>query len=150
MDNLHEVLLEGLSADMDSLCTYILSKHCDETVSSTSTQSPSSAATPVMEKGNQPLSKSYRNKTTSLSTSRLFYVRSEEEYAINRSTNRGRSYSVNDGHMSNIIIPGVDLEDIYRKVIRRQVELEVYFPSRDAVLTMMSGQFRSADTILER
>jgi hypothetical protein len=139
IDNLQEVLLEGLSADMDSICTYILSQYCD-----------SLAARDGLSNADKDISKSYRSKTTSLSNAKLFSIRKLEEHAIDRTTNRGRSYSVNDGHMSNIVIPGVDLDAMYRKVIRRQVESEIYLPSRDALDTMMSRQFGIVDKELER
>jgi hypothetical protein len=150
MDNLQEVLLEGLSADLDAICTYVLSKHCDATATSKLSTSPTPPSTCKVPPTN--ISKSYREKTTSLCNTRLFYIRKDDghEHAIDRTTNRGRSYSVNDGHMSNVVIPGVDVEAIYRKVVRRQVELEVYYPSRDAVAAMMSRQFGKYDLELKR
>lgn len=151
IDNLQEVLLEGLSADMDSISTYILSKHCELQNTSTSTSSevitinPTTTTSIPMGSGKETKGINSKQKD-----SRFFYVRQKDDNAIDRSTNRGRSYSVNDGHMSNVVLPGVDLEAMYRKVIRRQVELEIYFPSRDAVETMMDRQFGQVDRELER
>jgi len=131
IDNLQEVLLEGLSADMDSISTYFVSKQCDSNRTSANGTS------------------SNKNISTT-STNDIYYIRNGDDHAIDRSTNRGRSYSVNDGRMSNVVIAGVDLDLLYRKVIRRQVEYEIYFPSRDAIDTMMSRQFGSIDDALER
>ena len=147
IDNLQEVLLEGLSPDMDSISSYILSKHCDEL-------SPQDDSTSLMippkVSSETGVSQSLRGSGQRVSNSAVFFIRSSAEHAVDRSTNRGRSCSVTDGHMSNVVIPGVDIEHMYRKVIRRQVELELYSPSVDAVSTMLSRQFGAADIKLKR
>ena len=149
IDNLQEVLLEGLSPDLDSICTYVLSAHCDAHTASAPSPSPSVSSSLSSSDAQARLTKGYREKTSSLSHTELFHIR-KDDHAIDRTTNRGRSFSVNDGHMSNVVISGVDLEGIYRKVIRRQVELEVYFPCGDAVFAMMSSRFGKCDVELER
>lgn len=118
---------------MDSISTYVVSKQCDS-------NRASSNGTSISPNSNASFA----------SANNVYYVRKSDDHAIDRSTNRGRSYSVNDGHMSNVVIAGVDLEMMYRNVIRRQVEYEIYFPSRDAIDTIMSRQFGSIDDALER
>lgn len=189
VDNVQELLLEGLSSDFETITKYILSKYGTVTpvfvpvlsrdgyryrysagygdvVGSTGGihyHASSMKRIPTMER-RQTSSEGWtqegsnndiynKNNNKNENENEKDHGRSKtngKESLINDSNSSSNSSSSNTSTTTNTRrlsteICGVELEKLFRKAVRRQVEIEIYFACRQPVNTLLSSCFGNID-----